>query len=165
MYHTIDEFLSDWAFESQNTLKLFNALTDESLKTEVIPNDRTLGSIAWHITNTIGEMMSHTGIDIKPDEDKDKEPKSVKQIIDVYTKLSEQMTHSLNEKWTNESLEKVFNMYGENWKGRDVLTSLIRHEIHHRAQMTILMRQAGLKIPGIYGPSKEEWEEINKQFS
>jgi uncharacterized damage-inducible protein DinB len=24
--------------------------------------------------------------------------------------------------------------------------------------MTVLMRQAGIKVPGIYGPSKEEWE-------
>lgn len=23
--------------------------------------------------------------------------------------------------------------------------------------MTVLMRQAGLVVPGIYGPSKEEW--------
>jgi uncharacterized damage-inducible protein DinB len=25
--------------------------------------------------------------------------------------------------------------------------------------MTVLMRQAGLRVPGIYGPAKEEWEE------
>jgi uncharacterized damage-inducible protein DinB len=31
------------------------------------------------------------------------------------------------------------------------------HEIHHRGQMTVLMRQAGLKVPGVYGPSREEW--------
>ncbi|MCK4657684.1 MAG: hypothetical protein KAT85_11650, partial [candidate division Zixibacteria bacterium] len=30
--------------------------------------------------------------------------------------------------------------------------------IHHRGQMTVLMRQAGLKVPGVYGPSMEEWE-------
>jgi uncharacterized damage-inducible protein DinB len=23
--------------------------------------------------------------------------------------------------------------------------------------MTVLMRQAGLPVPGLYGPSKEEW--------
>jgi uncharacterized damage-inducible protein DinB len=38
------------------------------------------------------------------------------------------------------------------------LQILIRHEIHHRAQMTVLMRQAGLKVPGIYGPSRDEWQ-------
>jgi uncharacterized damage-inducible protein DinB len=26
--------------------------------------------------------------------------------------------------------------------------------------MTVLMRQAGLKVPGIYGPSREEWSQF-----
>ncbi len=34
---------------------------------------------------------------------------------------------------------------------------LIGPETHHLGQMTELMRQAGLKVPGVYGPSKEEW--------
>ena len=38
-----------------------------------------------------------------------------------------------------------------------VLISLVRHQAHHRAQMTVLMRQAGLAVPGIYGPAREEW--------
>lgn len=37
---------------------------------------------------------------------------------------------------------------------------MIQHQIHHRGQMTILMRQAGLTVPGLYGPSKEEWAVI-----
>ena len=35
---------------------------------------------------------------------------------------------------------------------------MVKHEVHHRAQMTVLMRQAGLAVPGIYGPAAEEWE-------
>jgi uncharacterized damage-inducible protein DinB len=34
---------------------------------------------------------------------------------------------------------------------------LVTHQTHHRAQMTVLMRQAGLQVPGIYGPVKEGW--------
>jgi uncharacterized damage-inducible protein DinB len=48
-------------------------------------------------------------------------------------------------------------MYGQTWKKRDVLASLILHQAHHRGQMTVLMRQAGLAVPGIYGPAREEW--------
>jgi len=33
---------------------------------------------------------------------------------------------------------------------------LIAHQGHHRAQMTVLMRQAGLKVPGVYGPSEAD---------
>jgi hypothetical protein len=29
--------------------------------------------------------------------------------------------------------------------------------------MTVLMRQAGLKVPGVYGPSREEWSQFGMQ--
>jgi len=48
-------------------------------------------------------------------------------------------------------------MYGEKWTRGQSLLALMAHEIHHRAQMTVLMRQAGLKVPGVYGPAREEW--------
>ena len=31
------------------------------------------------------------------------------------------------------------------------------HQCHHRGQMSVLMRQAGIRVPGIYGPAREEW--------
>jgi uncharacterized damage-inducible protein DinB len=29
--------------------------------------------------------------------------------------------------------------------------------------MTVLMRQAGLKVPGVYGPAREEWTTYRMQ--
>ena len=43
------------------------------------------------------------------------------------------------------------------------LAVLVRHQAHHRGQMTVLMRQAGLKVPGVYGPAREEWAEFGMQ--
>lgn len=43
-------------------------------------------------------------------------------------------------------------MYGEIWARGLTLFYLITHQAHHRGQMTVLMRQAGLPVPGIYGP-------------
>ena len=48
-------------------------------------------------------------------------------------------------------------MYGEKWPRGMSLSALMAHETHHRGQMTVLMRQAGLPVPGVYGPAKEEW--------
>ena len=52
-------------------------------------------------------------------------------------------------------------MYGETWKKGFALWVTVAHQAHHRGQLTVLMRMAGLKVPGIYGPAKEEWEEMN----
>lgn len=48
-------------------------------------------------------------------------------------------------------------MYGEKWPRGQSARILIDHQIHHRGQLTVVMRQAGLQVPGVYGPSKEEW--------
>jgi uncharacterized damage-inducible protein DinB len=34
-------------------------------------------------------------------------------------------------------------MYGEMWAKGKILAVLIGHQAHHRAQMTVLMRQSG----------------------
>ena len=54
-------------------------------------------------------------------------------------------------------LTEQIPMYGEQWPRGTTLLALILHQTHHRAQMTVLMRQAGLAVPGLYGPAREEW--------
>jgi uncharacterized damage-inducible protein DinB len=36
------------------------------------------------------------------------------------------------------------------------------HQTHHRAQMMVLMKQAGLKVPGVYGPSEDDIKAAKK---
>ena len=73
------------------------------------------------------------------------------------------MIAAVQTEWTDETLAKTSMMYREEWKNGATLRILIQHEVHHRAQMTVLMRQAGLQDPGVYGPSKEEWAGLGMQ--
>ena len=158
MYLTIAEFIEDWKNETQATQKIFNALTDASLNQMVYPEGRTLGRIAWHIIKTLGEMMGQTGLKINaPDENSD-EPTEAAVYVETYNRLSAELIKEVETNWTDAMLSDILDMYGEKWARALVLQILIRHEIHHRAQLTVLMRQAGLKVPGLYGPAKEEWE-------
>ena len=34
--------------------------------------------------------------------------------------------------------------------------SILFHGIHHRAQLTVLVRLAGGEVPGLYGPNREQ---------
>lgn len=43
---------------------------------------------------------------------------------------------------------------------RRVTTSFPPYQIHHRGQMTVLMRQTGLKVSDVNGPSREEVADI-----
>lgn len=158
MYRAIADFIEDWGRESAETLKLLEALTDASLARKVSSDGRSLGYLAWHIPLSIVEMSAKAGLMVRgPAEDAD-EPEHAAEIAAVYRDVARQLEESVKLNWTDESLYEKLDMYGQVWEKRTILTVLLRHEIHHRAQMTVLMRQAGLKVPGIYGPAREEWD-------
>ena len=61
MYHAIQDFINDWKYENEATLKVFKNLTDVSLKQKVTPDSRSLGFLAWHIVISLGEMGEKAG--------------------------------------------------------------------------------------------------------
>lgn len=162
MYYKISDFIKDWTYESEATLKVFNNLTDESLTKKVNENVRTAGRLAWHITTSISEMAQRTGLSFQV-VDENSLPATVKEIADVYKTASENLLNEIKEKWTDETLQQEDDMYGEMWKRGTTLEVIINHQIHHRGQLTVVMRLLGLKFPGIYGPSKEEWAQYGMQ--
>jgi uncharacterized damage-inducible protein DinB len=157
MFTSINDFLSDYQNEREGTLKILSALTDASLTQSVASDHRTIGRIAWHLVTSYPEMMGRVGLVLNKVGDHDTIPATSKNIHDSYAAVSEQLIEQVKAKWNDATLANVVDMYGEKWKNGFTLEVLIRHEIHHRAQMTVLMRQAGLKVPGVYGPAYEEW--------
>ena len=143
--------------ERENTLKVFRALTDASLGQQVGPERRSLGRIAWHITQMFGEMGSQMNIPVEAASEKTPTPATAKEIADAYESGSASLVEGVAATWSDADLLVVIDMYGEKWARGYALWGLIAHEIDHRGQMTVLMRQAGLGVPGVYGPSKEEW--------
>ena len=164
MFITIEGFLSNWGFESGSTQKVLDALTDGSLKQEVMPNDRTLGGIAWHLVTALPAIVGQTGLTFEAPAMDAPVPATAKEIADEYRKTSQALTDAVKSQWTDQTLAEMVNLFGqfEATKGT-VLSLVINHQIHHRGQMTILMRQAGLIVPGVYGPSKEEWIQMGAE--
>jgi uncharacterized damage-inducible protein DinB len=163
MFHTIDEFEKSWGQESANTQKQIDRLTDASLGQAIVDGHRTLGRIAWHIVTTIPEMMSKTGLKLSSIDFKAPVPASADVIKKVYARASKELMDAVKSNWDDAGLMVEDEMYGEKWKRGVTLQILINHEVHHRGQMTVLMRQAGLIVPGFYGPAKEEWSRFGGQ--
>ncbi len=157
MLRKIDDFVKDWEYEAESTGKILNTLTDESLSQKVNEGGRNLGFLAWHLTLTLGEMLERVGLTIDaPGVDKEC-PSSATEIATAYEKAAKSVTDEVRKNWSDETLLQSDDMYGETWARGLTLFYLIAHQAHHRGQMTVLMRQAGLTVPGVYGPAKEEW--------
>jgi uncharacterized damage-inducible protein DinB len=163
MYSTIPDFIQDWKYESEATLKVFEQLTDDSLNKKFDDNIRTPARLAWHIVTTLGEMVQQTGLKFDATPEDAPLPSSVKELCGEYKRSSEGMLNSVNNEWSDETLAEVVNIYGQNWKKGKILSVLATHQIHHRGQLTVIMRLAGLKVPGVYGPAKEEWANTGKE--
>jgi uncharacterized damage-inducible protein DinB len=160
MYTRIEDFKQNWTYESSCTRKLMNQLTDKSLSQKVANDHRTLGRLAWHIIQTIPEMAGRTGLDIVGPEQKVPVPADAETIKKAYDSAASSLLEQVSKCWDDKTLQLEDDMYGEKWKRGTTLHALTNHEIHHRGQMTVLMRQAGLTVPGVYGPSKEEWTQF-----
>ena len=163
MFRTIDDFVFVWSQELEATQKVLKHLTDKSLSVAVSPGSRTLARLAWHIVITIPEMMSKTGLTLSGATEHDPIPPSAKAIFKAYSEVSISLLDQIKSRWTDATLEETDDMYGERWKRSETLKSLVFHQIHHRAQMIVLMRQSGLGVPGVYGPAREEWAAFGMQ--
>lgn len=163
MYTSITEFIEEWAHEAALTQNILDALTDESLEQKVSPEGRTLGSLAWHIVASTPGMLTEFGITVAELKNSNAVPTSAMEISETFRRISSDTSDAVKQQWTDESLREVKNVFGREMPKAVTLSLLIKHIIHHRGQMTVLMRQAGLKVPGVYGPSKEEWSQIGME--
>lgn len=158
MYRKLEDFYAAWNYESESTLKVFDRLTAESLDQRVTPDGRSLRDLAWHITKTLAEMPGHAGIKVEGPGEDAPVPATPGEIADAYRAASNSVVEAVGRDLNDEKLTDTLTMYGqEGWTYGGVLAGLIGHQAHHRGQMTVLMRQAGLTVPGVYGPSREEW--------
>jgi uncharacterized damage-inducible protein DinB len=157
MIRSIADFTNAWKRETEGTMKLFRKLTDASLAQRVTEDGRSLGFLAWHIVLTLGEMPGHARLAVEAPADDAPPPAHAATIAEAYEDAAKSVASVVAASWSDASLEDDIPMYGETWKKNGVLTALILHQAHHRGQMTVLMRQAGLTVPGIYGPAREEW--------
>ncbi|MEW6411451.1 MAG: DinB family protein [Candidatus Zixiibacteriota bacterium] len=157
MFTTIEEFEKRWQYESSTTQAVMDALTDESLGQAVADDHRTLGRMAWHIACAIPEITGHTGIDFGGVDPRAPMPRKAREIADGYRKFSQTLLQDVKKNWTDSTLAEEDEMYGEKWRRGFTLLIVTLHEVHHRGQMTVLMRQAGLVVPNIYGQAKEGW--------
>ena len=162
MFRKIQDFVNIWGEENKATLKVLNSVTEQNKKQAVAEGFRTLERLAWHITTTLPEMCGKIDVEFKSHLDENAVPPTVAEIVSAYEKVSVELIDGL-KKWNDSDLEKETNMYGEPWKNGTTLMVLISHQAHHRGQMTVLLRQAGLKAPDVCGPAKEDWANFGAQ--
>jgi uncharacterized damage-inducible protein DinB len=159
MIRSLDDFVTVFNEEAGNTRKVLSALTDKSLSQAIDRDNRTIGRIGWHLAQTITEMLGKLGLQCAGPGEHEPVPTSAKKILEAYDTAAKSVPGAIKAAgWTDANLADKKPMYGgEEWTVGQTLKVQILHEVHHRGEMIVLMRQAGLRPPGLYGPVREDW--------
>jgi len=164
MFRKMDDFYKSYQTLTEGTLKILKAIDTDAMCRNVADGHRTLRGMAWHIVTTVPEMMNQVGLGLSSVDEKTFPPGAPAELTAGYEKVTGELVAALKAKWDDEDLVKTDELYGETWPRGLTLKILMDHEIHHRGQMTVLLRQAGLMVPGVFGPSKEEWEKFGMEL-
>ncbi len=158
MYRRIEDFVKDFAFEREATIKVLKNLTDDSLDVRATELSRSISRLASHISAGISSMVREAKLPIEPPVPGAPDPTTVADLVAAYEAAADAVVEVVKSGgWTNDMMENELKMFGQMWNIGTVLSVTLFHQCHHRGQLTMLMRQAGLTVPGVYGPSREEW--------
>ena len=161
MFRRLDDFRKAWTEEAKFTVSVLEAIPDRAMGTAIGREHRDLRRLAWHLVESAIEMPSRLGLAM-PGAELVKggficpPPDTMQEVITTYRSVSDALLKGV-EAWSDSDLEREDEMYGETWRRGQSLFVLLVHQTHHRGQMTVLMRQAALLVPSMYGPVKEGW--------
>ena len=143
-----------WDAENLLTLKALRAVPSRGLDYRPHPSSRTLRDLAWHLVESerwfCTELMKLPGkkVGAKP-------PATAAAIAAAREATHAELSAAVKKKgdaWLSAQVE----FYSMKMPRSEVVGLMVRHDVHHRGQLSVYLRLAGAKVPGLYGPSADE---------
>ena len=154
MYRKVQDFINDWEFAAQGTEAVLQSVTDDKMGQAIVSGHSTLGWLGYHLVVTPAFITGLVGLDIKAS--LSAEPKHAQDNVTAYRQMVADVKQAVAENLSDEALTEEVDGFGKKMPRGAILQQLIEHQTHHRGQMTVLLRQAGLHVPGIMGPTLEQ---------
>ena len=156
--------LGDLDHELASTRRLLERLPDDGLEWRPHEKSYTLGRLATHVAELPGFallMLTTDEVDFMKPMPKRAEGKSRDEILRLFDESSAALRErldasddaALRETWTLRAGDHVLSSRP---RAASMRTIGINHLIHHRGQLSVYLRLAGVPIPGMYGPSADE---------
>lgn len=140
--------------EQKTTRKVIAAIPDQKLDYKHDPKVRTALELADHIVAS--ELWFLNSIaDGRFDW---KEPAPLKSTAEILAKYDKEFKPALEraKKCSGEHLVKITDFFGMKMPTFSFIQFCQDHTVHHRGQLSTLLRPMGGKVPDIYGGSADE---------
>lgn len=153
----IAEFIDLWEYESALTKALLDAIPPDRLDFRPDPHGRSIGELAWHIAQLeaiFSNMARERTFGGRPAGLE--RPPTVPELASGYARIHREAVERVRG-LRPEDLDREFPFFDRQISVRSVLRfPLLHHEIHHRGQLMMMIRQAGGVPSRVYGPNREE---------
>ncbi len=164
----LDTFHAVWNAEAEHTIRLLDALPIHAYDFRPDPKGRSLGELAWHLSEIdacLSFGIAERRFRFEDEPPNLKRPREIKLLAPGYRRVHTEAVARLESLAENQLDEAVTFFDGRRLAIRDVLWSeWLHHLIHHRGQLVLLCRMAGGTPPGLYGPNREEMQTIRARM-
>lgn len=161
-----DGMIMEYKFEMANTRKMLERVPYEQATFKPHEKSRAMANEAMHIANVITwvpRIMNTPEVDVtKPGIFPKLElPKNNQELLEMFDKnyneglkaLENASDEALMTPWTFRNGEHVIFTLP---RVAAIRNMGLNHHYHHRGQMSVYLRLAGVPVPGMYGPSADE---------
>jgi uncharacterized damage-inducible protein DinB len=159
----IDGILQELEQESHTTRRVLERVPDNKLAWRPHEKARTLGELALHVAivpGSVAELVA-TQSTVQAPKFTDPGPKSASELIPALDEGIAKAKKLLGGMDDAALMATWRMMQGERELFAVPRVALLRsimlnHWYHHRGQLTVYLRELGVSIPSIYGPSADE---------
>jgi uncharacterized damage-inducible protein DinB len=159
---TIEMLLQELAQEAQTTRRVLERVPDDRLGWKPHERSMSLGQLALHIATMPGTIAELSQISPFP-VPKFEQP-SAASAAELLPALEESLAkaHTILRPLSDADLTKTWRVVdGEREVmaipvGAMLRSIMLNHWYHHRGQLSVYLREVGVPVPSIYGPSADE---------
>ena len=154
---------ADYDHELKQTRRLLEALPDDRMAFQPHPKAWVLGKLAEHVAQLpwlFAQVASTPELDFATVPKR--APASARaEILALFDEAAGSARRALAAVDDQSLMDSWTFRYGDHVifsapRGGTMRSFGISHMIHHRAQLTIYLRELDVKVPGLYGPSADE---------
>ena len=155
----VETFFAVWEREAQKTAGILEMLPAGQYDFRPDTSGRSLGELAWHLAEldayiSFGVANGAFSQDAKPPNIK--RPMTIEALAPGYKQIHKEAKERLRA-LTVVDLDKEMQFFGSTLTVNSLLWDvMLLHSIHHRGQLSLLVRLAGGVVPPIFGPTREQ---------
>lgn len=153
-------FTNIWEREAKTTARVMRAFPAENLDFKPHERSRSIRDLAWQcvIDERVIEKILEGVSDLRSVPPNPAPPETMEEIAVAYEAAHHAAAEKLRQSETEFSKTVTVTMRGGSieLEQAETIWSNLLDQVHHRGQLTVYLRQAGGKVPSIYGASGDE---------